>query len=137
MAKDIIHDAIKNALIKDGWTITADPFQLNFEEVSLAVDLAAEKLLEAQRDHQKILVEVKSFLGRSFAKEFQGALGQYQVYFGMLEASGNPSTLYLAISDVVYRRFFQQNAYQMLIERFQLRLLVVDIESEEVVLWIQ
>jgi XisH protein len=24
-AKDIYHDAVKNALIKDGWTITADP----------------------------------------------------------------------------------------------------------------
>ncbi len=26
MAKDIIHDMVKNALIKDGWMITADPF---------------------------------------------------------------------------------------------------------------
>ena len=25
-AKDIYHDAVKNALIKDGWTILADPF---------------------------------------------------------------------------------------------------------------
>ncbi|MDD1469201.1 XisH family protein, partial [Dolichospermum sp. ST_sed5] len=25
-AKDTYHDAIKNALIKAGWTITADPF---------------------------------------------------------------------------------------------------------------
>jgi hypothetical protein len=23
MARDVIHDAVKNALIKDGWTITA------------------------------------------------------------------------------------------------------------------
>ncbi len=137
MARDFIHESIKTALIKDGWTITADPFELNFEEISLAVDLAAEKLLEAQRGSQKILVEVKSFLGRSFAKEFQSALGQYQVYFGILESLGVTDTLYLAVSDVVYRRFFQQNAYQMLIERFQLRLLVVDIDNEEVVLWIK
>ncbi|NUM44145.1 MAG: hypothetical protein HUU38_05515 [Anaerolineales bacterium] len=55
MARDFIHESIKIALIKDGWTITADPFELNFEEISLAVDLAAEKLLEAQRGNQKIL----------------------------------------------------------------------------------
>ncbi len=27
-AKDIYHDAVKNALIKDGWTITADPYPI-------------------------------------------------------------------------------------------------------------
>jgi hypothetical protein len=27
-AKDIYHDAVKNALIKDGWTITADPYYI-------------------------------------------------------------------------------------------------------------
>ncbi|MFN7462557.1 MAG: element excision factor XisH family protein, partial [Pseudanabaena sp.] len=25
-AKDVYHDAVKNALIKDGWVITADPY---------------------------------------------------------------------------------------------------------------
>jgi hypothetical protein len=34
MAKDIIHDAVKSALIKDGWTITADPYYLKYEELS-------------------------------------------------------------------------------------------------------
>lgn len=135
-AKDLIHDAIKNSLINDGWTITADPYELSYEEVSLAVDLAAEKLLEAARDNQKILVEVKSFVGRSFAKEFQHALGQYQMYLGVLEATRNTDVLYLAVSDVVYRRFFQQQVYQMLVERFQIRLLIVDIDREEIVSWI-
>ena len=72
----------------------------------------------------RIPVEVKSFLGRSFAKEFQGALGQYQVYLGLLEAIHVSDTLYLAISDTVYRRFFQQTAYQLLVERFQIKLTV-------------
>lgn len=134
-AKDLIHDAIKNALIKDGWTITADPYELAYQEVSLAVDLAAEKLFEATRGNRKILVEVKSFVGRCFAKEFQSALGQYQMYLGILEATETPDTLYLATSDLAYRRFLQQNVYQMLVERFQLRLLIVDIEKEEIVSW--
>ncbi|MGD2183210.1 element excision factor XisH family protein [Lusitaniella coriacea LEGE 07167] len=29
-AKDTYHDAVKNALIKDGWTITADPYYIAF-----------------------------------------------------------------------------------------------------------
>jgi hypothetical protein len=135
-AKDLIHDAIKNALIKDGWMITADPYELGYQEVSLAVDLAAEKLFEAARDNQKILVEVKSFVGRSFARDFQTALGQYQMYLGILEITHIPDTLYLAISDIVYRRFFQQHVYQMLVERFEIRLLIVDVEKEEIVSWI-
>jgi hypothetical protein len=135
-ARDKIHMAVKNALLKDGWFITADPFELSFKEVSLAVDLAAERLIEATRNNEKILVEVKSFLGRSFAKDFQEALGQYQMYLGFLEATHVPDTLYVAVSDVVYRRFFQQTAYQMLVERFQIRLLIVDIDQENIISWI-
>lgn len=25
---DFIHDAVRNALVKDGWTITADPYTI-------------------------------------------------------------------------------------------------------------
>src|SRR5438132_5430642 len=28
--KDIIHQAVKNSLLKDGWTITADPYLLEY-----------------------------------------------------------------------------------------------------------
>jgi hypothetical protein len=28
MAKDIYHENVKNALIKEGWTITHDPYSL-------------------------------------------------------------------------------------------------------------
>lgn len=34
-AKDIYHDAVKAALIKDGWTITADPYTIRFEDAEL------------------------------------------------------------------------------------------------------
>jgi hypothetical protein len=27
-AKDVYHDAVRNALVKDGWTITADPYPI-------------------------------------------------------------------------------------------------------------
>ncbi len=32
MARDLIHEAVKNALLKDGWTIIADPYPLPYEE---------------------------------------------------------------------------------------------------------
>jgi hypothetical protein len=43
--KDAIHDAVRNALIKDGWTITKDPLFLEYGEEDMYVDLGAERLL--------------------------------------------------------------------------------------------
>ncbi|MEN8216447.1 MAG: element excision factor XisH family protein [Pseudomonadota bacterium] len=33
-AKDIIHNPVKNALIKEGWKITHDPYTIRYEEVT-------------------------------------------------------------------------------------------------------
>ncbi len=30
MAKDLFHQSVKQALIKDGWTITNDPLTINY-----------------------------------------------------------------------------------------------------------
>ena len=49
MARDKIHGAVKNALIKDGWTITADPFVIKFEDADLEADMAAERPIAAER----------------------------------------------------------------------------------------
>jgi hypothetical protein len=59
MAKDMIHNAVKHALIKDGWTITDDPLALTYEELRTFVDLGAERLIGATRNDEKIAVEIK------------------------------------------------------------------------------
>ena len=79
-AKDVIHDAVKNALIKDGWTITDDPFIIKYEDVNLQADLAAERTLAAQKGNQKIVVEIKSFLSPSPITDIKMALGQFDLY---------------------------------------------------------
>jgi hypothetical protein len=38
MARDRIHNIVKNALIKDGWTITADPYYLKDKDSNLALE---------------------------------------------------------------------------------------------------
>lgn len=47
--RDRYHDNLKNTLIKNGWTITDDPFHLKWGKKDLYVDLAAEKLLIAEK----------------------------------------------------------------------------------------
>jgi predicted RecB family endonuclease len=79
-AKDLYHDAVKSALIKEGWIITADPYKIKYREIDLYADLAAELPIAAERQGQKIVVEIKSFVGRSLMTDFHNAVGQYTVY---------------------------------------------------------
>ena len=60
-ARDIYHNTVKNTLIKDGWTITDDPFRLKWGNNLLYVDLGAEQLLTAEKENRKIAAEVKRF----------------------------------------------------------------------------
>lgn len=135
-ASDIIHNAVKNALIKDGWTITADPYRIEYEEIDLFADLAAERPIAAERAGERIVVEVKSFVSRSLIQDLKIALGQYEIYLNFLELTAPERKLYLAISDQVHDDFFKLKAINVLVERLHLSLLVVNVPNEEVQRWI-
>jgi hypothetical protein len=79
-AKDIYHDSVKNALIKEEWIITHDPLTLRVGKKDMFVDLGAEKFLGAQKQDRKIAVEIKSFIGASEIEDLRNALGQYILY---------------------------------------------------------
>ena len=83
-ARDKIHYQVKNALIKDGWIITHDPYTIEFEGEFLYADLAAERVIAAERDSEKIVVECKSFRGESVIQDFKVAIGQYIIYLPIL-----------------------------------------------------
>ena len=134
-ARDSIHDAVKNALIRDGWTVTADPYVIRYEDLTLFADLAAERAIAAEKGDERIAVEIKSFLGPSEVMDFQGALGQFQLYRGLLEVTDPTRKLFLAISQAVYDAFFQRAAIQLIVARFQVAVLVVDVENERVLTW--
>jgi len=134
---DTIHDVVKNALIKDGWEITDDPYTIRYEEMTLQADLAAERAIAAERAGRKIVVEIKSFIGHSRTQDFKLALGQYNLYLGLLELTEPDRKLYLAIGDHTYSKYFRQKAVQAIAERFQLALLIVNLETEEIVQWIR
>src|SRR5262249_281931 len=81
---DIYHHVVKNALIKDGWTITHDPYTLTFGQRNVFVDLGAARLVAAERNQEKIAVEIKSFHGASDVRDLEMALGQYVFYRSLL-----------------------------------------------------
>jgi len=76
MAKDKYHQLVKTALIAEGWEITDDPLYIETFKRNIQIDLGAQRLIGAQRENQKIAVEVKSFLNVSQISAFYQALGQ-------------------------------------------------------------
>jgi hypothetical protein len=136
-AKDIYHDAVRFALVKDGWKILTEDYTLEYGGDRVYVDLAAEKAIAAEKQGRKILVEVKSFIGRSFVNDLEQAVGQYVIYRDILVETGLDFELYLAITAGIYKSSFQRKLAQMIIERNQVNLLVVDSENEVVEQWIK
>ena len=136
-AKDKFHDAVKNALIKDGWIITADPLQIKLGEINAYIDLGADRLLTAERDGEKIAVEVKSFLGASSIYEFYTAFGQFLNYREALKRQEPERVLFLAVPNYSEDFFFKNEFIAEMIAKFELKLLVYDSDSEEIVKWIK
>ncbi len=128
-------DIFKNALIKEGWIITDDPLYLDYGGVDMYVDLGAEKLIAAEKNQQKIAVEIKTFNRPSLISEFHGALGQFLNYRLVLENIEPEREIYLAISEDVYETFFTLIFTQKAIEKYQMKLIVYDINQEVIKQW--
>lgn len=136
-AKDVFHKVVKKALQKDGWQITHDPLSISVGGVNVSIDLAAEKLIAAERKGEKIAVEVKSFLEKSSAiSEFHTALGQFINYRGALRRRQPERILYLAVPLTTYKTFFQLDFPQAMIEENQVKMIIYDVEQEVIFKWI-
>lgn len=107
MARDVFHNQVKTALIKDGWIITHDPFVIRISEaIKLQIDLVAENAIAAEKDSEKIAVEIKCFIADSDISEFHTALGQYLNYAQAIAEQELDRTVYLAIPVDTYKDFF-------------------------------
>ena len=135
-ARDIYHDTVKHALVKDGWTITHDPFPLRYGLRRLYADLGAEKLVAAAKPSRTIVVEIKSFSGPSEVADLQEALGAYGMYRHILAELYPAWKLYLAVPQDAYYSIFTEPLGQLLIGHEQVRLLVFDQSTEVIKQWI-
>ncbi len=136
MAKDKYHELVKKALVKEGWTITDDPFYLETLKREIEVDLGAERLIGASKDKDKIAVEIKSFLGHSSVYEFYRALGQFNYYALAMEDFEPDRVLFLAVPVDIYDTFFSEPLTIKAMERYHLKVLVYNIELEIITKWI-
>lgn len=134
--RDTIHDAVKNALVKDGWTVTNDPFRIHYGDMDVFADLRIEKAEGENLTRRALVIEIKSFVEDSAAHSLGTALGQYEMYRTLLRHVAPGDRLYLAISDTVYERQFVREAFQLIVQEHDLAMVIVNVEQEEVVRWI-
>jgi hypothetical protein len=106
MAKDIYHALVRMILEQEGWLITHDPLRLKHRGLKLESDWGAEQVLAAERDGQKIAVEIKSFINPSVLYDFHLALGQFRTYKRVLAKQEPARQLYLGVEVNVYDSFF-------------------------------
>jgi XisH protein len=136
MAKDFYHNIVKEALIKDEWSITDDPYIIRLGgRDSVEADLGAEKMLQAERAGRKIVVEIKSFLNRSLIYDFHGAYGQFAFYQRALEKFEHQRQLYLAMPVDIFTEFSEKPYFKEFMEA-EMNILVFDPFEKIIVQWI-
>ena len=135
-AKDIYHDTVRRALIKDGWTITHDPLILKWGLKDLYVDLGAERLVAAEKEGHKIAVEVKSFVSPSEVQDLEVAVGQFILYHDVMDRTEPERVLYVAVRAAVFTSVFEEPIGRVLLENHRIKLVVFDPQAEVIVKWI-
>lgn len=99
------------------------------------IDLAAERVLAAEKAGEKIAIEIKSFLGESQLFDYHAALGQFLNYRLALEVIEPNRTLYLAVPAETYRSLFQRDLAQASVQQYHVKLIVYDPVNEVIVEW--
>jgi hypothetical protein len=137
--RDTHHDAVKRALIKDGWTISHDPLRLSYEGASVSTDLGAEKAIaDGERIAVEIIaVEVKDFDGDQMMSQFEKALGQYNLYRILLKMTEPDRVIFLAVKQDVFDGFFQRPIIRLATNEEKIKFLVFDEIKEEIIKWIR
>jgi hypothetical protein len=144
--RDSIHYAVRQALVKDGWDITDDPYVISYGERFLFVDLGASeassetgfesRFIGARKGQNQIAVEVKEFRRTSAIADLEQAIGQYVLYRLLLNQVDPDRNLYLAVDEATAAEIFSEPIGELVIRDLPLNLLIVDVELAEVSQWI-
>ncbi|NER08526.1 MAG: fatty-acid synthase [Okeania sp. SIO3C4] len=135
-ARDAYHNNLINALVKDNWSITDDPYVIKWGSRDMFVDLGASLLLAAEKEEVKIAVELKSFASPSPMNDLENAVGQYIVYHDVLKKTNPERILYLAVDVKPYNGIFSEPIGELMLENQRLNLLVFHKSEEIIIKWI-
>ena len=135
MALDSCHEQVVNALEKAGWDVEKAAYVIELDRIRVIPDIRARQI-NGQVD-EILVVEVKCFPNEeNYQDELYRAIGQYLVYRTIMEMKAVPAKIYMAIPVFVYNRLFRRQVVAKTIQEAKIRLIVVDIEREEIVQWL-
>jgi hypothetical protein len=137
MALDVCEPQVIRALEKAGWRVLEKPFTLRSNTRLVYADFSLQRLANGSAE-QIIVVEVKCFTdpGEDLT-QFYITKGQYDLYLVAVSLSKLHFPVYLAIPDVAYARLMNDEFIRGVIDQSKMKLVVVDIDKEEVIEWIR
>lgn len=135
MARDKFHYEFKYALEAEGWMITDDPLYLKIGKILVHIDLGAERLIAAQRNGEKIAIEIKTFGNSSFITALYEAVGKYIIYRKALSLMQPERKLFLAIPVDTYLDFHNEEVVKGVFDGEKFNLVLYDPDSEKIVSW--
>ncbi|MCB0846627.1 MAG: fatty-acid oxidation protein subunit alpha [Bacteroidetes bacterium] len=139
MARDIIHEAIREAIERAGWNVTNDPLTIDLTEddTYFDIDLGAERETSEGVTQKVLAIEIKSFIRSSVINAFHEALGQYLNYQAAIHEQGLDYELFMAISEDGWERLSSFKFIQRRIKQFKLQFILVNIQKKEITKWIR
>ncbi len=136
MARDKYHFHVREALEKEGWIITHDPYFIRLGKRKAFIDLGAE-IIGAELGNEKIAVEIKTFAGASEVDEFEDALGQFLLYKFALRSKEPDRILYLSMPRDFHRTLFDDFFFIKVLAEYQVRLIIYDYNLNIIEEWIK
>ena len=136
MAKDKYHREVREALEKEGWRITHDPYKILIGRRKGYIDLGAE-IIGAEKEDIKIAVEIKSFIGVSDLDQFEDALGQFLLYWRALKFKEPDRVLFLAVPESFYKRFFDDVFFVETAQEFNVKMVIYNEKDITIEQWIK
>lgn len=135
-ARDKYHNEVCTALQNEGWEITHDPYKLKTSLFSrfMLIDVGAERIL-AEKEAEKIAVEIKTFGSESLLHDFYNALGQVLNYQLALNEQEPDRKLILAIPEDAYAEMQKEPLYEVALGEYKITYFVYNANNQTITLW--
>ncbi len=126
LVKDSIHATVNEAVIKDGWEITNDPYVISCGERFLFVDLGASGFIGVRQRNKQIAIEIKQFRSQSQVADLEQAIVHIHYIASYLIKSIRNVTFILLFLTQSTATYESEPIGKLMIAQLPLKLIVVN-----------
>lgn len=98
-------------------------------------DIGAEKVIVAEKENERIAVEVKSFVHISILHDFLLAVGQFYVYRKILDKNDPERTLFVALPEFVFERIIKFDWAKEVVSGLDMKFILYDTNLKIITAW--